>query len=316
MIGSLLKQLCVALWRFLKYKVSQITGSASTPSQPQTTERPKSASTEADKQPPPLPEATLADSYRRPARWSTSRRDTDRPDFETNPVYQYWKQHTPRAHKWTHYFEAYQAIFESRRPQPLRILEIGVYKGASLRLWKRYFGNPETVIVGIDIDQTCAQFDARNENIHVRIGSQADTGFLDTVTREFGPFDIIIDDGSHHSSHMIASFNHLFADALKNDGIYLAEDLHANYWLPWRDTRQSFLDLCKDLMEFMHAHYMQATLNEWKSESESESESTELSLDVPVIATMIKEIRVFDSIVAIYKTRREFMTRVLNPSAD
>jgi hypothetical protein len=114
---------------------------------------------------------------------------------------------------------------------------------------------------------------------------------------------------------MIASFNHLFADALKQDGIYLAEDLHANYWLPWRDTNQSFLDLCKDLMEFMHAHYMQATLNEWKSESESESESTVLSLDVPVIATMIKEIRVFDSIVAIYKTRREFMTRVLNPSA-
>lgn len=316
MIGDLLKQLIVGLWRFFKYKLARLTGSERTPLPSPKAESPESTSAGAERQPPPPVEATLSDSYRRPVRWSTSRRDIDSSEFANNPIYQHWKQHKPRAHKWTHYFEVYQKIFEPRRHEALRILEIGVYKGASLRLWKGYFDNPETLIVGIDIDPTCAQFDARHENIHVRIGSQADTAFLDTVTHDFGPFDIIIDDGSHQSSHMIASFNHLFAGALKDDGIYLAEDLHANYWMPWRDTRQSFLDLCKDLMEFMHAHYMHATLIEWKSESESNSEAAELSLDVPVIATMIKEVRVFDSIVVIYKTRREFLTRVLNPLAD
>jgi hypothetical protein len=69
-------------------------------------------------------------------------------------------------------------------------------------------------------------------------------------------------------------------------------------------------------MEFMHSHYTRAQMAQWLRESESDSESDPLSLDVPVIATMIKEIRVFDSIVAIYKTRREYLPRVLDPTAD
>jgi hypothetical protein len=68
------------------------------------------------------------------------------------------------------------------------------------------------------------------------------------------------------------------------------------------------------LMEFMHDHYTRGSLAEWLQESESESD--QFSLDVPVIATMIKEIRVFDSIVAIHKTRREYLPRMLNPLAD
>jgi SAM-dependent methyltransferase len=298
MIGDLLKKLMVALWQFFRYQLARLGGSR-----------------RAEPAPAELPDqGILSDDYRRPVHLNTSRRDVDSEEFQLNPVYQLWKQHRPRAHKWTHYFDTYQAIFGPHRHKSLRVLEIGIYQGASLRLWKRYFDNPETVIVGIDIDPTCAQFDSPREHVHVRLGDQADAVFLATVTREFGPFDLIIDDGSHHSSHLIQSFNHLFATALKDDGIYLAEDLHANYWTPWRDTQLSFLDLCKELMELMHAHYTQATLDEWSTESESEERA--LSVEVPMIATMIKEIRVFDSIVAVYKTRREYLPRVLNPLAD
>jgi hypothetical protein len=316
MIGDLLKQLSVGLWRFFRYHLARLTGSHRTPPMPQAAEIPSPISAVADAGGIALlpDKEILSENYRRPVRLSTSRRDLDKEEPARNPVFQLWKQQKPRAHKWAHYFEAYHAIFGSRRHQALRILEIGVFQGASLRLWRQYFDDPETVLVGIDIDPTCARFDSSRENVHVRIGSQADEAFLDTITRDFGPFDIIIDDGSHHSSHMIASFNHLFASALKDEGIYLAEDLHANYWTPWRDTRRSFLDLCKELMEFMHAHYTRATLAEWLLESDSESD--QLSLDVPVIATMIKEIRVFDSIVAIHKTRREYLPRVLNPVVD
>lgn len=318
MIADLLKQLSVGLWRFFRYKLAGLTGKNRTAPAPRVTEPPEpiSAVDDGRETAAPLDQAPLSDSYRRPVRLSTSRRDVDGADFARNPMFQLWKQHEPRAFKWTHYFEAYQAIFGLRRAQALRILEIGVYRGASLHLWKKYFDNPETVIVGIDIDPTCARFDSSSEKVHVRIGSQADAAFLEAIGREFGPFDIIIDDGSHHSSHMIASFNHLFAGGLKDDGIYLVEDLHSNYWYPWRDTRNSFLDLCKDLMEFMHAQYMRTTLNEWMRECESGSGSGPLSLDVPIIATMIKEIRVFDSIVAIHKTRRENLPRMLNPSGD
>jgi hypothetical protein len=306
MIGDLLKELAKALWLFFRYHLARLTGSHRAAPVPQMTEAPRIAEL-ADTE-------TLSNTYTRPVRLSTSRRDIDSEEFLLNPVFQLWKQQKPRAHKWAHYFDAYHEIFGPRRRQALCILEIGVQEGASLRLWKRYFDNPETLIVGIDIDPACARFDSPRENIHVRIGNQIDSAFLDAVTRDLGPFDIIIDDGSHHSSHLIRTFNHLFAGALKDEGIYLAEDLHANYWTPFRDSRLSFLDLCKELMELMHAHYTRATFSEWLLESGSESH--QLSLDVPMIATMIKEIRVFDSIVAIHKTRREYLPRVLNPHAD
>jgi hypothetical protein len=318
MIGDLLKQLGVGLWRFFLYHLTRLTGFGHPPAVPQAPETPSPAAaiTEAAQITQRSNEGILSASYARPVRLSTSRRDLDTEESARNPLYQLWRQHKPRAHKWAHYFEAYHALFMLRRAHALRILEIGVYQGASLRLWRQYFDDPRTVLVGIDIDPTCVQFDSPRDNVHVRIGSQADAAFLEQVVRDFGPFDIIIDDGSHLSSHMIASFNHLFATALQDDGIYMVEDLHANYWTPYRDTRQSFLDLCKELMELMHVQYTRATLVEWLRESESDSESAQFSLDLPVIATMIKEIRVFDSIVAIHKTRREYLPRVLNPASD
>jgi hypothetical protein len=318
MIGDLLKELVKALYRFCRYHLAHLAGHHRAGPVPHTMESPQGSFAVADAgMIANLPDdEILSETYRREVRMNTSRRDLDNEEFGRNPVFQIWKQQKPRAHKWTHYFEAYDTIFGPRRTQALRILEIGVYEGASLRLWRRYFDNPQTVIVGIDINPACARFNSIHENIHVRVGNQADAIFLDTVTRDFGPFDIIIDDGSHVSSHMIQSFNHLFFGALKNNGIYLAEDLHANYWTSYRDTRRSFLDLCKELMELMHAHYTRTTLTEWSLESEAGPETHQLSLEVPMVATMIKEIRVFDSIVAIYKTRREFLPRVLNPLAD
>ena len=82
----------------------------------------------------------------------------------------------------------------------MRILEIGVLRGASLRLWKSYFHHSNTSLIGVDIAPECARFDAPSDGIHVRIGSQADSEFLARVVDEFGPFDLIIDDGSHHST--------------------------------------------------------------------------------------------------------------------
>lgn len=316
-MGELLKELIKAMWLFFRYHLVRMVGSARTDpgNLPVTTVAARGSAVDTFGPGVSFGEGQILSSkHFRPSRLSTSRLDLDCKEIQLNPVFQLWKQRKPRAHKWTHYFDAYQQIFAPVRSRALRILEIGVQTGASLRIWKSYFDNPKTMIVGIDIDPTCAQLDSPGENIHVRIGSQSDSAFLDSVTREFGPFDIIIDDGSHHSSHLIQTFDHLFAGALNDEGIYVAEDLHANYWLPWRDTQLSFLDMCKVLMELMHSHYTQATFAEWLQESNGESPP--LSFEVPIIATMIKEIRVFDSIVAIYKTRREFLPRLLNPQSD
>lgn len=230
--------------------------------------------------------------------WPCHRIDVPPEEVSANELYKLWST-IPGGHKWTQYFPIYETVFGPLRKLPLRILEIGVYHGASLALWRKYFEHPQTTLVGIDILPECAKFDRPEEGVHVRIGSQADGDFLKQIVQDFGPFDLIIDDGSHHSAHMITSFNCLYSDGLKDSGIYFAEDLHANYWLPWRDSQKSFLDVCKDLMECMHAHYYRPPRGGFFVAKASDQ--AEPSLSVPRIATMIREIRVFDSIVAIYK---------------
>jgi hypothetical protein len=249
----------------------------------------------------------LDPGYVRPVGWPSYKIDVPGQDITANPLYQLWAA-TPSGHKWSHYFSVYEKVFASRRGESLRILEIGVFGGSSLKLWRQYFSHADTLIVGIDIRPSCIAFDAPADGIRVRIGSQDDPVFLTRVLEEFGPFDIIIDDGSHQSSHMIKSFNILYGDGLKDGGIYLVEDLHANYWLPWRDSRMSFLDLCKELAEHMNAHYRQASPARFLGGKPSDWGAP---LEVPLITTLIEEIRIFDSIVAIYKTHRRYIPYAL-----
>ena len=305
MLGDLLKELFRALGRYLGYHTSRVLG------RPAARVKKNEVGVATPEQIARLSDSVGLDpSYLTTVRVQTDHRGDAELGIASNDVYLLWKE-IPQGTKWTHYFEIYEAIFGSRRAGPMRVLEIGVFKGNSLRLWRAYFGHPGSVVVGIDIDPDCTRYDAPGEQIHVRIGSQADPGFLTKVVSEFGPFDLIIDDGSHRSTHMIASFNALFRDGLKDEGIYFAEDLHANYWIPWRDSRRSFLDLCKELLELMQAHYGKAWMKDWNEDSPS----TPLVLEVPEITLMIKEIRVFDSMVAIYKAKRQYIPRAVGNRA-
>lgn len=243
--------------------------------------------------------------YERLVRWPSHPAAEISPELQSNGVHQIWKG-LRGGQKWHHYFAIYEQVFGPRRSQPVRILEIGVLNGSSLRLWRRYFAHPESLVVGIDIEPLCVHSDAPAEGIRVRIGSQDDAVFLERVVAEFGPFDIIVDDGSHQSSHIIASFNHLYLDGLKDSGIYFVEDLHANYWPGWRDSRRSFLDMCKELIELMHAHYAKAPPETFLSRDRPMD-----ALEVPLITTLIQEIRLFDSIAVIYKTRRKYVPHFL-----
>jgi hypothetical protein len=133
------------------------------------------------------------------------------------------------AHKWHHYLEIYERHFEplKHRRQPLRILELGVSRGGSLEIWRKYFG-PDARIAGIDIDPACAQR-VDPENI-VMIGDQSDPTVLGSaIERLGGGVDIVIDDGSHLGRHQIASFEYLYPK-ISERGLYVCEDLHCSYW--------------------------------------------------------------------------------------
>lgn len=129
------------------------------------------------------------------------------------------------------YTRVYHELFGHLRQNPLRMLEIGIggfefptLGGASLRMWAEYF--PAARIVGIDIVEKRLDLDPR---ITVLQGSQDDPAFLAGVAAAHGPFDIIIDDGSHIPQHVLASFNYLFP-ALADGGLYVIEDVQTCFW--------------------------------------------------------------------------------------
>lgn len=157
-------------------------------------------------------------------------------------------------YKWTHYFPIYEKHFAPWRNKTVTLIEIGVFHGGSLQMWQRYFG-PMATIVGIDINPECLRH--QDEGIHVRIGDQSDTGFLQSVLDEFGVPDIVIDDGSHRMEHIRESFLFLYPKISKN-GVYLVEDLHTAYWEEYSggmERPDTFINLSKRFIDNLNADH-------------------------------------------------------------
>lgn len=156
------------------------------------------------------------------------------------------------------YTPHYQKYFEPYRDQPVKVLEIGIggYDlidggGESLRMWKHYFRRG--LIYGLDIFEKTGVAESR---VNVLQGDQGDEKFLDTMARELGPFDIIIDDGSHISHHIIASFNALFPH-VRPGGLYVVEDLASSYWPDWGgdadpSAQYRSMEMLKNMLDGLH----------------------------------------------------------------
>lgn len=158
------------------------------------------------------------------------------------------------VHKWHHYIPIYDRYFGPFRGTKVRFLEIGVNKGGSLQMWRRYFGEDATLF-GIDINEDCAKFDGQAGQ--VRIGSQADPEFLNKVVDEMGGVDVVLDDGSHQMAHVRASFEILFPRLAEN-GVYMIEDLHTAYFPKYGGGYRSgdnFFRFIRELTDDMHRWY-------------------------------------------------------------
>jgi len=127
--------------------------------------------------------------------------------------------------KWSNYGDIYDKHFAPFRDQPINILEIGVLRGGSMRMWEKYF--PNANIFGIDIDNECLQY--QSDRTKIFIGDQSDVSFLRNVKAKIPRVDILIDDGSHRAKDQKATFEEMYYHVRK-PGVYLIEDIEFNYW--------------------------------------------------------------------------------------
>ena len=158
------------------------------------------------------------------------------------------------VHKWHHYIPLYDRYFAKYRGTKVKFLEIGVSKGGSLQMWRRYLGD-DAVLFGIDIDGSCARFNGLSGQ--VRIGSQDDPAFLRSVVEEMGGVDVVLDDGSHMMRHVRATLEALFP-MLSDRGIYMIEDLHTAYWPEYEGgfrRRRNFFNAVRQIIDDMHERY-------------------------------------------------------------
>ena len=163
------------------------------------------------------------------------------------------------------YIPFYDSLFSPMRHESVTLLEIGVggfsdpedpsAGGESLRLWRDFF--PAGTIVGLDILDKSG---VAGERVHVVQGSQVDPQCLERLARQYGPFDIVIDDGSHVPAHVRFTFDALLPH-LKPDGIYVIEDTQTSYWPQWGgafrlNARRTSMAMVKQRLDHLnHAEF-------------------------------------------------------------
>jgi hypothetical protein len=139
-----------------------------------------------------------------------------------------WPNHT--------YSHIYSMFFSHNREQIRNLLEVGIgtnsptlkssmglngIPGASLYLWREWF--PNSMIVGLDIDENILFSDERIETFYV---DQTNASTVTAVLEKFplNHFDVIIDDGLHTFEANILFFE-VAINRMSNSGVYFIEDV-------------------------------------------------------------------------------------------
>jgi len=186
--------------------------------------------------------------------------------------------------KWKHYFEIYEKHFSRFRGTDVCVLEIGIYQGGSLQMWKEYFGD-QCKIYGVDVNPHSASL--KEEGFEIFIGDQEDRKFLQLLTKKIPKIDILIDDGGHLMSQQIATFEELFP-CISTNGVYLCEDLHTSYWERYGGgyrKKNTFIEYSKNFIDYVNA---------WHSEEQNK-------LNVNEFTRTTNSLHYYDSILVVEK---------------
>ncbi len=155
--------------------------------------------------------------------WRKTPKDAT-PCGDANDLRQFFdnRKEGPGIWKWNHYFDIYDRHLRRFRGQEVHVLEIGVYSGGSLEMWREYFG-PKARIYGVDIEPACRAYES--DSVKIFIGDQANRTFWQEFRQQVPALDVVIDDGGHQPEEQIASVEELLP-ILRPGGVYLCEDVH------------------------------------------------------------------------------------------
>ena len=130
------------------------------------------------------------------------------------------------------YLPLYQQLLIGKKETARNVLEVGIYKGGSIKMWSDFFINAN--VHGLDIMHINDVWEGikNKEKIVLHTSTNAynpyffNSHFLHTNTK----FDFMLDDGPHTLESM-QQFIQLYSQIMTEDGILIIEDVQSWDWI-------------------------------------------------------------------------------------
>jgi hypothetical protein len=144
-----------------------------------------------------------------------------------------WGNDYPKHSCW-HYTKTYEKYMQSKKYDPISIMEIGVcdkrFPYASIKMWMSYFKHVDFYAVdnfwGYEIGDKMAEIEELNNSgvnfIYADQGSFTDWDELNNLYPNY--FDFLVEDGSHWPNHMMVSLWKSIG-IVKSGGYFFMEDI-------------------------------------------------------------------------------------------
>ena len=130
------------------------------------------------------------------------------------------------------YLPLYQQLLISKKETAKNVLEVGILKGGSIKLWSDFFTN--ATVYGLDIMEIHDIWDGIKNNekiiLHTSTNAYDNNFFTSNFLDKNINFDFMLDDGPH-SLESMKQFIKLYSQIMADDGILIIEDVPTGDWI-------------------------------------------------------------------------------------
>jgi len=124
------------------------------------------------------------------------------------------------------YLDLYQEILQHKQYTAKNVLEIGIHRGGSLKLWNDFFIN--STVYGLDVNDV-PEYLSEYKRINTIISSAYTLDVVNNFIEKNIYFDMILDDGPHTLESMLFTLIH-YSKLLAPNGILIIEDVASIDW--------------------------------------------------------------------------------------
>ena len=172
-------------------------------------------------------------------------------NYKNTHTFKAFKKSKYLSLKYKNYFSIYDQLLNNYRNKKIIFVEVGVFSGGSLFMWRNFFGN-NSRIIGVDLNPKALEL--KKKGFEIFIGDQQNKNFWNNFYRRIGKVDIVLDDGGHKNLQQISTVYYSLPH-VKDDGMIVIEDTMTSYLKKGfgNPSIHSFINFSYKIIDLMHA---------------------------------------------------------------